>query len=329
MMPAILSLVLVACLSGDLFGQCCAQSQIQEQRHGWYASEKYADSVDYYWRGDLCGTLDPATGTWRSNGKEHSVDLCSTFSIAKIPNEWLPRGEKVPSPLGSKLSKECLCDPNKCECAKCHQDCVARRKTQLASPDPASLNPNQGVYWTAPVQETIRVNGHHATRAEAMTALGGKPVAGGNDPVPDDSTLLRVTVVSDDAAKRSQVLNDLDASPILSQFKGKLVAQGFPASSWQMSQAGFVAGNPSIYIQSPTGKVLHRQDDYADGPSGLATALRKSGLPYDPSKDPDARKEATTPASSSKVNYPAALGSMGVIAVCAFAFGVGHRRKKK
>ena len=49
------------------------------------------------------------------------------------------------------------------------------------------------------------------------------------------------------------------------------------------------SGKPTIYIQTGTGKVLHRQDEY-DGPGPLSGAIRRAKS-YDASKDADLRKE--------------------------------------
>jgi hypothetical protein len=49
------------------------------------------------------------------------------------------------------------------------------------------------------------------------------------------------------------------------------------------------SGSPTIYLQAPDGKVLHRQDDYRPGDLG---AIRKAIARYDAKKDPDARRPA-------------------------------------
>jgi hypothetical protein len=56
-----------------------------------------------------------------------------------------------------------------------------------------------------------------------------------------------------------------------------------------------VDGRPTVYLQAPDGKVLHRQDDFK-GPDDFQ-AIRKAIKSYDAGKDVDLRK---TPAPDDK-----------------------------
>jgi len=67
--------------------------------------------------------------------------------------------------------------------------------------------------------------------------------------------------------------------------------QSYLPDHWAVARSGFkVDGQPTIYLQAPDGTVLHRQDDYHDGPEALAQALRRTDPHYDPRKDPDLRQ---------------------------------------
>jgi hypothetical protein len=72
--------------------------------------------------------------------------------------------------------------------------------------------------------------------------------------------------------------------------------QSYLPEDWAVKNVGFdVSGSPRIIVQEApnakgSGRVLHSQADYADGPEGLANALRKADPNYDPSKDVDRRK---------------------------------------
>src|SRR4029079_2216874 len=101
-----------------------------------------------------------------------------------------------------------------------------------------------------------------------------------------------LTVIGDPASTAA-VTKDLASAPALAPWKDRLVVQSYTPSHWAVAKAGFyTAGTPTVYVQAPSGKVLHRQDDYADGAEGLAQALRRADPNYDPAKDPDLRKAA-------------------------------------
>lgn len=131
--------------------------------------------------------------------------------------------------------------------------------------------------------ERYRLNGTAVTREQAQQAL-----AGGR--IPDDAARPRLTVIGTQA-QTSRVASDLASAPALAEWKERLVLQSYLPEHWAVARAGFVTtGRPTIYLQAPDGKVLHRQDDYEDGPDGLARALRRADPAYDSRKDPDLRR---------------------------------------
>ena len=77
--------------------------------------------------------------------------------------------------------------------------------------------------------------------------------------------------------------------------------QDYAPNNWAVKDGFFTEGKPTIYLQAPNGKVLHRQDDYSDGASVLATALRKADPNYSPTEDRDARKNLRIPVFSAYV----------------------------
>jgi hypothetical protein len=127
------------------------------------------------------------------------------------------------------------------------------------------------------------LNGRPCTRKEALAAVE-------NGQLPDDAHKLRLTVIGS-VADRERVLRDLDSLP---QARDTYVIQDYEVGEWPLA-CGFVAGSPgpTIYVQKPDGKVLHRQTDYADGVQGLTKALRKVDPAYDATKDPDLRKDSS------------------------------------
>ena len=107
--------------------------------------------------------------------------------------------------------------------------------------------------------------------------------------VPDDRALMRLTVIGSEE-QRKQVLDDLNSNPALAAYKNLLVVQSYAPDHWAVARSGFkTQGNPVIYVQDFSGKVLHRQEEYR-GAEKLAEAIRKADPTYDASKDPDKNK---------------------------------------
>lgn len=131
--------------------------------------------------------------------------------------------------------------------------------------------------------DSYRINGKPASRADVQAALADQRL-------PDDAGRLRLTVIGPEAA-RKQVTEDVQQSPHLAEWRERLAVQAYPPDHWAVAKTGFVTdGRPTIYLQTPDGHVIHRQDDYADGAEGLARALRRADPHYDPKKDPDLRR---------------------------------------
>jgi len=110
-----------------------------------------------------------------------------------------------------------------------------------------------------------------------------------------DTNKLRLTVIgSKEAIER--VKRDLEG-PLRELAKDFLI-QYYEPSNWAVRDVGFKTdGNPVIYVQTPDGRVLHRQDDYKDGADGLRkvlTAVRKPDPNYRPERDPDLRKDSAS-----------------------------------
>lgn len=127
-----------------------------------------------------------------------------------------------------------------------------------------------------------QINGRDVSREMAVQYL--------TEGLPDDSTWLRVTVIGPES-DRQRVVEDLRAHPAYADFRGRLLVQGYDAADPMIAGIGAVRdGRPTVYVQAPSGKVLHRQDDYAGGPEKLAGAIRKADPNYKPARDPDLSK---------------------------------------
>lgn len=104
--------------------------------------------------------------------------------------------------------------------------------------------------------------------------------------IPDDSKKLRVTVIGGVATRAKAVEDITDA-------KLDVVLWQCSKDHWSLAdtETGKPAfkndGSPTIYVQAPDGKVLHRQDD----DKGVVGAIRKASKDYKFENDPDLRKE--------------------------------------
>lgn len=205
----------------------------------------------------------------RSTGKFYDLLPDGTFS----------KGRKI-GPCGCKAG--CACDICKgdCNCAErgpCSDDCGCVPITTAAIE-------NFGVYLDKkPAVPVYRINGKEVSREAAMEAIekGG---------LVDDSHKRRLTIIGSED-ERKKVLADLTGP--LAPLASDLLVQAYPPDNFAVHDAGFrSSGHPTIYLQAPDGKVLHRQDDYQDGAEGLAKAIRKADPNYDASKDKDQRKDA-------------------------------------
>jgi len=132
--------------------------------------------------------------------------------------------------------------------------------------------------------ERITVDGRPITRGEAVQMLQAGSLT-------DDSGKLRLTIIGPEADRR-RVLDDLKGA--LRDIAELCLVQDYPPDHWAVARVGFyTGGRPTIYLQAPDGTVLHRQDDYKDGPEGLRQVFLRLRLPnplYRPDRDRDLRK---------------------------------------
>jgi hypothetical protein len=171
---------------------------------------------------------------------------------------------------GDELHNNCHCDDD----SRCHPLCTCGQnvQTELA-------RRNFGVST-----DKIAKNEVYSVNGRIVTQPSGPPI-------PDDSGKLHLTIIGNDVERR-RVLQDLATAPELAEFRDRFSVQDYPPDHWAVALCGFyTAGHPTIYLQQPSGKVLHRQDDY-DGPKRFSEALRKASNTYDANRDPDLRVAA-------------------------------------
>jgi hypothetical protein len=214
---------------------------------------------------------------------------------------------------------ECPCAGGACRCRQGQHctdgDCCCFTGDPIASADSMTRPPvsqNFGVdRGKLHTDERYRINGRTASKQEVQSRLA-RPAGGA---VPDDAARPRLTVIGPEPERRP-VLRDLDTHPALAEWKNKLLVQAYPPDHWQVARAGFLtAGRPTIYLQTPGGAVLHRQDDYSGGAGALADALRKADPSYRPERDRDRRRPDLLPRLLSLPKLPWSAGVLAATAV--------------
>jgi hypothetical protein len=165
-------------------------------------------------------------------------------------------------------------------------------KQKVTGPLPGSTIDDDGVQnfgimpdptQSQDAEPRYQVNGKQATREQVLQAFEGQAT--------DQSTKLRLTVIGPRQA-RQVVLEDLKRTPDLQGVVRDFLLKDYDPSDWEVARSGFYTkGAPTIYVQAPSGKVLHRQDSYT-GAEDLAGVLRKANDQYKAEADPNLSKAA-------------------------------------
>lgn len=130
-------------------------------------------------------------------------------------------------------------------------------------------------------QPSYSINGLKTGKAQVVQALGFDGTT-----LPNDAQHLRLSVIGPKNLT-TQVVKDFMSDPAFADVRGGVVIQSYEPNDVMVTGINAKTdGQPSIYLQSPDGKVLHRQDTYT-GPKPLSEAVRKAKSGYDPSKDPN------------------------------------------
>jgi len=172
--------------------------------------------------------------------------------------------------------------------------------------DPAT-DENFGVLRDMIVPGRITHNGREITMGEAMGALVGQ--------IPDESKKFRLTVIGSHAERKSVMDGFAQLEPAL---KERIAPWSVPPDHWSLKdqvsgQTVFKTdGHPTVYLQAPDGKALHRRDDFK-GP-GDFEAIRKAVKAYDASKDPDLLKTPDRATLSSIPTPALVVGGMIALA---------------
>ena len=219
---------------------------------------------------------------------------------------YKPAAPPAPAEAGCDCGFGCDCGGEPCECAP------PAAPAKIAAEDNYGLDTSElgkrGRYTISDGKGRRSV-----TRERAVESVQ----AG----IPDDGKHMRLLVVGTDA-ERKAVLDDLERSPALAPWKGRLVVQSRPEDALTREHK-VPSGHPSILVQAPNGQVLARNlDGKYQGADALARGLEAAAKRYDPSKDVDlwqpgnAPAPAPGPAPSGGVAWQVwALAALGAAAV--------------
>lgn len=193
------------------------------------------------------------------------------------PGKLADEPSDEPCACGCGIEKPCKCKDTGIPCKEtCRCVLVASECSLPTGVVPEKIRPN-----------VTQINGREVSKHEAISAIEA-----GIDP--NDVNKNRVTVIGDENDCK-KVLEAFASDPLLAPFRDKILLQAYPPSNFAVQGLGFLAGgSPAIYIQSPTGQVLHRQLEWR-GAEKMASALRKADRTYDVTKDPDLNKPAGLP----------------------------------
>lgn len=109
--------------------------------------------------------------------------------------------------------------------------------------------------------------------------------------IPDDSKKLRVSIIGTKEQRK----------PVVDAVKDEanIVVWQCEPDHWSLTDTETgkrifrTDGTPTVYVQAPDGKVLHRQDDGRE----IVGAIRKASKGYQSDLDPDLRKPVAPPAT--------------------------------
>ncbi len=296
-MRRLLALALLALGSGllDSFIGSLSAGDTRRSEHVWdwraYPGGRY---VGLFKDGLQVGCWRPELGGYRPLHEDNTWGDVAEPPVPLPDLEWMTThgqalgAARPPCRCNARCNcdRSCNCDrPGKCSpacpCGRALPDGDGREGCQVESDGTL----NFGVARRDPPRRPrYSVCGRPATRDHVLALLG----EGGS--VPDDSSLWSLTVIGPPPS-RQPVLTDLDTAPALSGWKGWLKVKAYDPGHWAVARCGFECdGNPTIYVQDATGKVLHHQNDYQGGAQALATALRQADPNYQPSQDPDLRR---------------------------------------
>jgi hypothetical protein len=276
-----------------------------------------------------CGNLDIDSGKWWSYNTSTGDFDEPIFPWGVQKSTGCTDGScTVPA------KKFCRCkDPNCSHCPNCKCDCkdpdCTCHKKSGDKPDQSNTDPFQPAELAADwrtngvmieklsPEPKVAVNGEPATPIQALSELS----------VPTDENQYRITVIGETNSDYEPVLKFIADQGL----DDKYVVKGYTKGQWAV--ADFHAdGNPTVLIQTPDGKVVHRQNsgDLQTLQKALASLVRKPNPHYDPKKDPDLSRSPLTD-DGDDLLYPVLAGVVtlggGGFAIVALLLGLVVVRK--
>lgn len=142
---------------------------------------------------------------------------------------------------------------------------------------PEYQSANFGIDNAHLTREVFSYCGRTVTRSELVQQL---------QQLTDDSQSLRLTIIGADEGGRSRIRQEIETQ-LRTQNLVNVLIQDYPPDHWSLRPGFVVNGTPTIYLQAPDGRVLHRQDNYEGGAEAVVGAVRRADPNYQPNTDPN------------------------------------------
>lgn len=214
--------------------------------------------------GGLASFTPPSPASWGTRGCSPRGPVGPTL---RLPAIAAAQAQPAPLALGpAGCSQLCTCGCNQGQPCRCRPQ--PERKPE--APPIFGLESERLSKDPGPV---LWLNGRRTITGDGL-----------GDGLPDLSTRRYLTVISADAGRRQQILDELRASPQRDQYR----MQGCAPGTWQTEthkldqDDRFRRSGLVVLVQEPAGTVTYAQYDW----QGAEAFLRRADPAYDPNKNP-------------------------------------------
>lgn len=221
-----------------------------------------------YWR-----DYDAATDTWGP------MVPCTRDDAPNHIGKSIKDGKRVDAKPTGVVQPKAESEPLPLPFGQLDREPIAAEKLDLTDPL------NMGVQWNKIEDHGITYEGRRISCDKAATMIQNE--------IPDHKKKLRVNVIGTESECKPVRDQLVSLEPEISS---RILIRCMPPGDWATKdgvtgQVVYKDGHPSLYVQAPDGKVLHRQSDDKQ----CVDAIRKTVKKYDADKDPDLRKPQPMP----------------------------------
>jgi hypothetical protein len=227
-----------------------------------------------------------------------NLDTANSNAAISLAGGNLPKDGKC-------TNKNCKCSPP-CSCSDCKCD----------DQPMVGQKPNFGINEKEMAKRAGR-NRYSTNNGVEISKTETNRLFRGDSELPDDSAYDMLAVIGTQE-QCDKIKKDVDSDPAFAPLRDKLLVQCYRPEDEMVKRKGFEPGNPSIYLQSSTGKTKWREVEYR-GPKILAGEIDKRRPDYDPNKDPGPHNPPPLIPSMPNIDLQALSRHPLVLIVAAFA----------